>query len=276
MNFYIVDDDPAIPMMLRRILEQDPTNSVVGTAPTAQKAIADIMLLDVDIVLVDLLMPGMSGIELVDKLKRLHPTLRFIMISQVKDADLRAEAYQAGIEFFIDKPINLIEVKTVVEKVAQNIQMAAKLNDIQSLVGGVPTAKPAVDPHQAQKAKILSILRFLGITSEAGSADILAITQIMIDQQLSFREIDFNVAYHIDDREKKIVFQRVRRAIKTGLTNLAHLCLDDMGDEIVVEYANTLYEYKNVRSEMLYLEGERSTRGKTSLKRFFDGLVQEV
>ncbi|HJE86319.1 response regulator [Levilactobacillus brevis] len=276
MNFYIVDDDPAIPMMLRRILEQDPTNSVVGTAPTAQKAIADIMLLDVDIVLVDLLMPGMSGIELVDKLKRLHPTLRFIMISQVKDADLRAEAYQAGIEFFIDKPINLIEVKTVVEKVAQNIQMAAKLNDIQSLVGGVTTAKPAVDPHQAQKAKILSILRFLGITSEAGSADILAITQIMIDQQLSFREIDFNVAYHIDDREKKIVFQRVRRAIKTGLTNLAHLCLDDMGDEIVVEYANTLYEYKNVRSEMLYLEGERSTRGKTSLKRFFDGLVQEV
>ena len=276
MNFYIVDDDPAIPMMLRRILEQDPANSVVGTAPAAPKAIADIMLLDVDIVLVDLLMPGMSGIELVGKLKRLHPTLRFIMISQVKDADLRAEAYQAGIEFFIDKPINLIEVKTVVEKVAQNIQMAAKLNDIQSLVGGVTVAKPAVDPHQAQKAKILSILRFLGITSEAGSADILAITQIMLDQQLSFREIDFNVAYHIDDREKKIVFQRVRRAIKTGLTNLAHLCLDDMGDEIVVEYANTLYEYKNVRSEMLYLEGERSTRGKTSLKRFFDGLVQEV
>jgi len=49
-----------------------------------------------------------------------------------------------------------------------------------------------------------------------------------------------------------------------------------MGDEIVVEYANTLYEYKNVRSEMLYLEGERSTRGKISLKRFFDGLVQEI
>lgn len=276
MNFYIVDDDPAIPMMLRRILEQDSANSVVGTAATAPQAMADMMRLDVDIVLVDLLMPGMSGTELVGKMKALHPELRFIMISQVKDADLRAEAYQAGIEFFIDKPINLIEVKTVVEKVAQSVQMAAKLNDIQSLIGGGITPTPTVDPHQEQKEKILSILRFLGITSEAGSADILAITQIMIDHQLSFREIDFNAAYHIDDREKKIVFQRVRRAIKTGLTNLAHLCLDDMGDEIVVEYANTLYEYKNVRSEMLYLEGERSTRGKTSLKRFFDGLVQEV
>ena len=72
------------------------------------------------------------------------------------------------------------------------------------------------------------------------------------------------------------MFQRIRRAIKTGLTNLANISLDGMGDEIVVEYANTLYEYKNVRSEMLLLEGPRTTGGKTSLKRFFDGLVQEV
>lgn len=277
MNFYIVDDDPSIPMILRQILEKNPENTVIGIAHDAKKALADIMIMDVDIVLADLLMPGISGIELIKKLKTLKPTLRAIMISQVKDSDLRAEAYEAGIEFFIDKPINIIEVKTVVEKVSQSVQMATKLNNIQSLVGGgaVATA-PVIDQKQQQKEKILSILRFLGITSEAGSSDILAIAQIMLDQNLSFREIDFNTAYHIDDREKKIMFQRIRRAIKTGLTNLANISLDGMGDEIVVEYANTLYEYKNVRSEMLLLEGTRTTGGKTSLKRFFDGLVQEV
>lgn len=277
MNFYIVDDDPSIPMILRQILEKNPDNTVVGIAHDAKKALADIMLMDVNIVLADLLMPGISGIDLIKKLKTLKPNLRSIMISQVKDSDLRAEAYEAGIEFFIDKPINMVEVKTVVEKVAQSVQMATKLNNIQSLVGGgtVATA-PVVDRHQQQKEKILSILRFLGITSEAGSSDILAIAQIMLDQNISFRDIDFNTAYHIDDREKKIMFQRIRRAIKTGLTNLANISLDGMGDEIVVEYANTLYEYKNVRSEMLLLEGTRTTGGKTSLKRFFDGLVQEV
>lgn len=277
MNFYIVDDDPSIPMILRQILEKNPENTVIGIAHDAKKALADIMIMDVDIILADLLMPGISGIELIKKLKALKPTLRAIMISQVKDSDLRAEAYEAGIEFFIDKPINIIEVKTVVEKVSQSVQMATKLNNIQSLVGGgaVATA-PVIDQKQQQKEKILSILRFLGITSEAGSSDILAIAQIMLDQNLSFREIDFNAAYHIDDREKKIMFQRIRRAIKTGLTNLANISLDGMGDEIVVEYANTLYEYKNVRSEMLLLEGTRTTGGKTSLKRFFDGLVQEV
>jgi len=277
MNFYIVDDDPSIPMILRQILEKNPDNTVVGIAHDAKKALSDIMIMDVNIVLADLLMPGISGIDLIKQLKDLKPNLRSIMISQVKDSDLRAEAYEAGIEFFIDKPINVIEVKTVVEKVAQSVQMATKLNNIQSLVGGgAVAAAPVVDHHQQQKEKILSILRFLGITSEAGSSDILAIAQVMLDQNLSFRDIDFNATYHIDDREKKIMFQRIRRAIKTGLTNLANISLDGMGDEIVVEYANTLYEYKNVRSEMLLLEGTRTTGGKTSLKRFFDGLVQEV
>ncbi|QEA31368.1 DNA-binding domain-containing protein [Secundilactobacillus malefermentans] len=276
MNFYIVDDDPSIPMILQQIIEKNMTNTVVGTAPDADKALTDLVHLDVNIMLVDLLMPGISGIELIKKVHQLKPTIRFIMISQVKDSDLRAEAYEAGIEFFIDKPINVIEVKTVVEKVSQNIQMTQKLENIQSLVGGGATpAPPQHDQQSVNRETVLSILRFLGITSEAGSSDILAISQIMQEQNLSFREIDFEAQYHIDDREKKIMFQRIRRAIKTGLTNLATLCMDDMGDEIVVEYANTLYEYKNVRNEMLYLEGTRSTGGKTSLKHFFDGLVQE-
>ncbi|KRK97490.1 response regulator [Secundilactobacillus odoratitofui DSM 19909 = JCM 15043] len=277
MKFYIIDDDPSIPMILRQILEKSLDNDVVGIAHSSKKALTDIMVTDVDIVLIDLLMPEISGIELIKTLKQFKPALRFIMISQVRDSELRAQAYEAGIEFFIDKPINVVEVKTVTEKVIQSIQMANKLSNIQSLVGaGVAAPVQSVDQQQSKKERVLSILRFLGITSEGGSSDIIAINQIMLDQHLNFKDIDFNATYHIDEREKKILFQRIRRAIKTGLTNLATICLDDMGDEIVVEYANSLYEYKNVRNEMLYLQGQRSSGGKTSLQHFFDGLVQEM
>lgn len=264
-------------MILRQILEKSLDNDVVGIAHSSKKALTDIMVTDVDIVLIDLLMPEISGIELIKTLKQFKPALRFIMISQVRDSELRAQAYEAGIEFFIDKPINVVEVKTVTEKVIQSIQMANKLSNIQSLVGaGVAAPVQSVDQQQSKKERVLSILRFLGITSEGGSSDIIAINQIMLDQHLNFKDIDFNATYHIDEREKKILFQRIRRAIKTGLTNLATICLDDMGDEIVVEYANSLYEYKNVRNEMLYLQGQRSSGGKTSLQHFFDGLVQEM
>lgn len=231
-------------------------------------------------------MPEISGIELVKTLKQFKPNLRFIMISQVRDSDLRAQAYEAGIEFFIEKPINLIEVKTVTEKVVQSIEMSQKLQNIQSLVGGgdvsdrdATSEAPGEQPMSSQQSKkdqVLSILRYLGITSEAESSDIIAINQIMFDRGLNFKDIDFTAVYHIDEHEKKILFQRIRRAIKTGLTNLATICMDDMGDEIVVEYANSLYEYKNVRNEMLYLQGQRSSGGKTSLQHFFDGLMQEI
>jgi len=277
MNFYIVDDDPSIPMNLQRILEENPANTVVGTANDAKQGLAEIMMLNVDIVLVDLLMPEISGIDLIKRLNQLKHQLRFIMISQVRDSDLRSQAYEAGIEFFIDKPINLIEVKTVTERVTQNIQMANKLNNIQSLVGGQsPIANaPSPEKHEIEKEKMLAVLRFLGITSENGSSDILAITQIMVNQEIAFRDIDFETQYNINTCEKKILFQRIRRAIKTGLTNLAELFLDDMGDELVVEYANSLYEYRNVRTEAQYLKGDRTSGGKVSLKHFFDGLAQE-
>lgn len=287
MKFYIVDDDPAVPMILTQIVEMNMDNIVAGTANDAKKAIKDITVMDVDIVMVDLLMPEISGIELVKTLKQFKPNLRFIMISQVRDSDLRAQAYEAGIEFFIEKPINLIEVKTVTEKVVQSIEMSQKLQNIQSLVGGGDVSdrdatsseslgEEPMSSQQSKKDQVLSILRYLGITSEAGSSDIIAINQIMFDRGLNFKDIDFTEVYHIDEHEKKILFQRIRRAIKTGLTNLATICMDDMGDEIVVEYANSLYEYKNVRNEMLYLQGQRASGGKTSLQHFFDGLMQEI
>ena len=49
-----------------------------------------------------------------------------------------------------------------------------------------------------------------------------------------------------------------------------------MGDEIMVEYANALYEYKNVRNEMAFHQGKRQSGGKVSLQHFFDGITQEI
>ncbi|WP_341348853.1 DNA-binding domain-containing protein [Weissella koreensis] len=87
--------------------------------------------------------------------------------------------------------------------------------------------------------------------------------------------MNFAADYQIDEHEKKIIFQRVRRALKVRLTNLAHLCLDDYENELFINYGNALFEYKNVHEEMQYLQGKRAEHGKTSLRVFFEGLVLE-
>ncbi|QIL50166.1 response regulator [Weissella coleopterorum] len=279
MNFYIVDDDVAVPLVLQQIIEQNFDFTVVGTAHSAQAALDQWLALDVDILLVDLLMAEMSGIDLVKKLKGIQPNLRVVMISQVRSPHLREEAYRGGIEFFIDKPINVVEVKTVLEKVVQNLQMEQKLKHIQKLIGDqsavVEESMAQGVVQKNQQAKIRSILNLLGISTETGASDILFIAEIMLEQQLHFKEIDFAVDYQIDEHEKRIIFQRIRRALKVGLTNLAHLCLDDFENELLINYGNILFEYKNVHEEMQYLQGKRSEHGKTSLRHFFEGLVLE-
>ncbi|MCZ9310983.1 DNA-binding domain-containing protein [Weissella koreensis] len=279
MNFFIVDDDVSVPLVLKQIIEQNFDFTVVGWANSAREALDQWLALDVDILLVDLLMAEMSGIDLVKKLKVIQPDLRVVMISQVRSSHLREDAYRGGIEFFIDKPINVIEVKTVLEKVVQNLQMEQKLNHIQNLLGDQSASlQVVVDKKMIQKeqqAKMRSILNLLGIATETGVSDILFIAEIMLEKQLHFKEINFAADYQIDEHEKKIIFQRVRRALKVGLTNLAHLCLDDYENELFINYGNALFEYKNVHEEMQYLQGKRAEHGKTSLRVFFEGLVLE-
>ncbi|CAM3642660.1 DNA-binding domain-containing protein [Mesobacillus zeae] len=278
MNFYIVDDDLSIIMILQRIVEEDMNSQVVGTSVSPKKALNELMLLNVDIVLVDLLMPELNGITLVEALCKVKPELKFIMISQVRDSELREDAYKAGIEFFIDKPINIFEVRTIVNRVKQSILMEQKLKNIQSLLGNPSDSNSSLnsDHFDEMKKKVRSILGFLGITSEAGHTDILNICTIMIEQNISFNSINFNEQFAVDSHGKKIIFQRVRRAIKKGMVNIANLCEDDFENELTIEYTNALYGYKNIHKEILYLQGKSSTGGSVSLKQFFDGLVMQA
>ena len=173
MKFYIVDDDQSILYVLQNIIEQNFNDEVVGMTSSSPDALQELMVKDVDIVLVDLLMPELSGVDLVRKVKEVKPNIRFVMISKVQNSEMRAEAYKAGIEFFINKPINLIEVKTV----RQSLQMATQLSDISKMVNNfTPQSQPksAEAHHQAT-----ATLNYLGMTSEKGTSDILKIISLM-------------------------------------------------------------------------------------------------
>ena len=127
-----------------------------------------------------------------------------------------------------------------------------------------------------KKENAQSILRFLGITAGNGAPAINKLINTMIEREISFDEVNFEEFFQCDEHGKKIIFQRIRRDIKTGLNNLAHMCMDYPENDIILEYANNLYEYKNVHNEISFLKGERTNGGQVSLKHFFNGLIQEI
>ena len=140
-------------------------------------ALTDLPLINPDIVIVDLLMPEIDGITFVKRARSYAPDLTFIMLSQVASKDMIADAYSAGIEFYIHKPINSIEVESILRKVSESLTARRTLQQVQTIF---QTQQNFVQPQgfindTAEKPYIIrlkGILQKLGITGERGSKDI--------------------------------------------------------------------------------------------------------
>src|SRR5882724_9486526 len=91
----VVDDDQQIAVRLRELLS-DFGHTVVGVASSGIQAIVLIKALRPDVVVSDLRMPGMSGLQLAAEVRRLPDPPAVIIVSAYDDAALKAEAFQAG------------------------------------------------------------------------------------------------------------------------------------------------------------------------------------
>jgi CheY-like chemotaxis protein len=93
----IADDDATIRLLLRRLLEQQPDWQVCGDASTGAEAIAKVEQLNPDVVVMDLSMPVMTGLQAAPAIARAHPRLPMLLISvQEVSRQLAWEARNAG------------------------------------------------------------------------------------------------------------------------------------------------------------------------------------
>ena len=93
----------------------------------------DILAKNPDMVLIDFLMPEKDGVQVMRELRERGCKAKCIMISQVAAKELIGKAYDAGIEFFISKPINIIEVKSVIRNVDEQIKNEKTLTNIKKM-----------------------------------------------------------------------------------------------------------------------------------------------
>ena len=119
MKIFIIEDDLSVISILEDIVERNGLGTVCGDSGEDGVDLDRIMALNPDLILVDLLMPDKDGIQVVRELKERSCPAKFIMISQVSSKEIIAKAYLAGIDFFINKPINLIEVRQVIGNLAK-------------------------------------------------------------------------------------------------------------------------------------------------------------
>ena len=98
----IVDDHPLIREGLSAVIDKQSDMEVCGEAETATEALEKLQD-DADIILIDVLLPDFSGIELVERLKRKRPTLPTLVISGHDKEIYKERALEAGASGYIDK-----------------------------------------------------------------------------------------------------------------------------------------------------------------------------
>lgn len=270
MKYYIVDDDINIVKILTNIIERKNIGEVIGYSYDGEKAVQDIIFKNPDIVLVDLLMPQKDGNSIVKEIKAFKPNVNFIMISQISDKDLISEAYCAGIEFFISKPINIIEVEKVTGLVAEKIQMSNLLSGIKEMCGSIG----AKEPSKTDKLKeIKYLLGMLGMLGEKGTNDVIHICEYLINAEADYNNMTILKICEQLNENPKILKQRIRRAIKKGLTNMAYIGLEDSYSDIFQNYSNVFFDFESVKREMDYIRKRSSSGGQVNIDKFIERLM---
>src|SRR5215813_13102283 len=105
----IVDDSVVIRRLLADVLAGDPTLEVAGVAANGHIALAKLSQVNPDVVILDIEMPEMNGLETLKALRRDHPDLPVIMFSTLTDrgAVHTLEALALGATDYITKPANV-------------------------------------------------------------------------------------------------------------------------------------------------------------------------
>lgn len=287
VNYFILDDDISTRKIMHRIIREESLGEVIGESDQPIEAEGEILLLKPDIVLIDLLMPLQDGIETVQHIKEKNFSGKIIMISQIENKEMVAKAYQNGIEYFIHKPVNRVEVTAVINNVLEKIKMEQSFLKIKESLNLFPFSNEQSNPSkQNSKVIIENIFSDLGILGENGSRDIEEIMNHLLRNDIDINNISLKSLYKevlenqkLDTSENavKAMEQRLRRAIIQALTNLASLGLTDYTHPKFEQFATKFFDFHEVRLKMNEIDEKKTRRNsRVNIRKFLHAFYVEV
>jgi CheY-like chemotaxis protein len=120
MLILVVDDEPDVEVLFRQQFRRDLRNDrftmeFAQSAPMALQRITDIGDRSLILILSDINMPGMSGLELLPKAKAMRPDVPIIMITAYGDAETKRKALEDGAEALLTKPIDFGTLRSEID-----------------------------------------------------------------------------------------------------------------------------------------------------------------
>ena len=162
INLLIIDDHEMVREGLKAMLSAEPDFAIVGDAATAEQAFALIERLRPDIILLDIRLPGTSGIEVCRTVTERYAETAVIILTTFTDESLVAQCIQAGARGFIVKDIERFDLKRSIRAVARG-EAAIDTKAAVAVLAQLRRApqnnnEPAPDPLSSQQIVILRLV----------------------------------------------------------------------------------------------------------------------
>jgi DNA-binding NtrC family response regulator len=113
-NIMVIDDEKIVGSMAKRSLEQD--GYEVETFLNGESALARLQEKNFDVVITDLKMKGIDGLEILRTVKQLYPGTVVIMITAFANLDVAIEALRDDVHDFFPKPVKIKDLKASIQK----------------------------------------------------------------------------------------------------------------------------------------------------------------
>jgi two-component system response regulator AtoC len=121
----VVDDDPSLRRVLQVQLEQE--GYEIAVAASAQQTLSVLQLRPFDLLITDLKMPEMSGLELLKHSRSLYPQMIVILLTAFGTVDTAVEAMKAGAYDYLTKPVHRAEMSVVVHRALEHVRLVEQV-----------------------------------------------------------------------------------------------------------------------------------------------------
>ena len=180
----VVDDEPGVRQSLQLVFNK--TYRVIE-APSADDAIQKVTDERPDVVLLDIVMPGTDGLDVLKQMKTIHPDCQVIMLTALNTARIAFAAKGTGAFDYVTKPFDVEELRLRVEHALEKIQLSREVERLKEEVG----RKYGVDHIIGKSKQIVDV--FKAVSMVAGKKSTVLITgESGTGKELIARAIHYN------------------------------------------------------------------------------------
>ncbi len=156
-HILIVDDQKEIRDVLGAAVETLGPDFRVAAVPSGEEALLEIQTRPIDLLVSDVILPGMSGLELMKKARNRHPDLKVILVTGAVDHHIRRQVADAGADAFFLKPMDPADFLDAVERILGLVETSTAYPDL------LETERP-LESVSARLAKLRQELDSISVT----------------------------------------------------------------------------------------------------------------